>query len=159
MSDGVKEVKKEADVASVATEVKTVVVDDSPFVTDNDTFDVRVRYYKVNKKIMAEEVDEDFDKDNKGIKTLSLTIKYPSQGDAFLINSQSKQSNVESKNLSQINAIADYLQTEVIRLLNLVRKWDAKETLSNESVLSLHPKVVKAILGKVRDEIGTDGIV
>ena len=133
--------------------------DNSPFVSEDDVFEVKVRYYKNGRRVFVEEVDEDFKEFDPNIQTISIVIKYPSQGDTIDINAQSKRYATESSTNNQINAVSDYLQMEVVRFLHLARKWDIEKDLNNGNVLSLNPKIVKGILAKIRNEIGTDGII
>ena len=60
-------------------EIKKVEVGDSPFVTDEDVFDIAIEYYKEDKKIMAEGSDK-FD-DKKAKSRIVFTMRYPSQAD------------------------------------------------------------------------------
>jgi len=126
------------------------------FVTELNTFNVSVKYYTVNGKLFVEGVDEEFDKDAL-CGSLSVTFKYPSQGDMSKIAVNLSNVKSISGNLENID-IRDFLNIEFARLLCLIRKWDSKKTLSNENILSLHPKIVKGILSKMREEIGMDGI-
>jgi len=55
--------------------------------------------------------------------------------------------------------IRDFLQLEFIRCLVLMREWDLKDPLNNSNIMKLHPKIVKAICQKIREEIDMDGII
>ena len=158
MSDGVKDgnVGSRA-ISDKVIEKPLVNAIASPFVTDDDLFMVSARFFKENKKFIVEGVDDGFDALKGCVQVLTLTVKYPSQGDASLINGQVRRMNDNIKS-EDIN-VTDYMQIELIRLLTLVRKWDIKEDLNNENILKLSPKVIKVLLEKIRTEIGFDGII
>lgn len=157
-----EEVKKEevkgGQIEQIKLEKEVIKVEETgPFVTENDTFDVVTKYYKIDKKIIVEDVDDDFDTKNTNIKTLICTFKYPSQADSSIIGLQSRQIN-NSVGKSEFG-ITDYIQLELYRLLTLIRKWNLKDELNNASVMNLNPKIIKAITSKIRIEIGTEGII
>jgi hypothetical protein len=154
MSD---EIKTNNSSATITNQITQDVLNGSPFVADDDTFDISVRFYRDKKKFVVEGGDENFKADTSGIKTLSLTIKYPSQGDTSLIAAQARLMNekIKPENIS----VSDFLQVEVIRFLTLVRKWNCDKPLNNENLMNLSPKIMKVILEKIRVEVGIDGII
>jgi hypothetical protein len=119
---------------------------------------VSVRYYVEGKKIFVEDSDELFDTTRADIQELVCSIKYPSQGDVSLIMAQANQVKNRLGSVTNELDLRDFIQLEFIRLMVLVRKWNLKEKLNNENVLMLHPKIVKALVAKVRNEIEMDGI-
>jgi len=128
---------------------------DDIFVTEKDTFDVAVKYYKDGKNILVEGVDDNFSKDKKA-KQFTMTIKYPSQADVAMIYRQGvtlKASSAENVD------IRDILGLEVARLLCLMRKWTISDKLELTTVMNMHPKIIKAIISKVREILGMDGII
>jgi len=154
MSDGIKTNNSSA---TITNQIASPVLNDGPFVADDDTFDISVRFYRDNKKFVVEGIDEDFKKDASNIKELTLTMKYPSQGDTSLITAQARQMNEKIK-VENLN-VSDFLQVEVIRFLTQVRKWNRPEPLDNENLMNLSPKIIRVILEKIRIEIGIDGII
>jgi len=126
------------------------------FVGDGDVFDISIKYYKDGKKLKVED-EEDFNASEDGVQELVCTLKYPSQGDSSLIASQSAQVR-RTAGVTEELSLRDFIQLEFIRFAVLVRKWNLDETLDNNTIMKLHPKVVKSALGKVREEIEMDGI-
>jgi len=123
------------------------------FVTENDTFDVVVRYYKEGSNVFVENVDDNFDKTKK-IKEFTVTFKYPNQSDVAQISSSFPKIGAAG----EIDA-RDFMRMEFTRLLCLIRKWSLKKPLENSSVLSVHPKIIKGMVSQIREKIGTDGII
>lgn len=124
---------------------------DDIFITEDDKFNVSVSFYKKDKKLIVETIDDDFSLDHKSIK-IDLTFKYPSQGDVSTINHISMQSKVENMD------VRDFARLELSRMLCLVRGWNIPKPCNNENVIALSPTIVKAILNKIREVIGTEGM-
>jgi hypothetical protein len=101
-------------------------------------------------------VDDSFDITRKS-ENFTVTVKYPSRGDVELIYSSSGKS-VDPTNPQEIS-IPDFLRLELSRLLILIRKWSAGPDLTAEKIYQLNPKIVKAIILKIRAEIGMEGII
>ena len=124
----------------------------SIFVSEDDVFDVSVGCYKEEGRLFVEDLDDDFDA-KKDKETLTLTLRYPSQAD------------VEQINMSNtVNAIEEFdaralAHLEFTRLLVLAKEWSLKEELNNSNILKLHPRVVKALIIKIREKIAFDGIL
>lgn len=127
------------------------------FVSDDDLFNVSVKYYRDYKKLKIED-EEDFNPTHEDIQELTCTLKYPSQGDTSLIAAQSSQVKKSGGGATEELSLRDFIQLEFIRFAVLVREWNLDETLNNNNIMKLHPKVVKAVLNKVREEIDMDGI-
>ena len=142
------EIKKEV------VEKEVVEQDSAIFVDDTDMFDVTVRYDECEKEILVEGIDDDF-KNSDAVKSLTITLKTPSQGDCESISKAA--SNVGAVK-SELDGRA-ILSLEFFRLLILARKWSSKRTLSNENIMKLKPKIVRAIILLVREKIGLDGII
>ena len=153
MAEVKDEVKSE--VNNVVKEVDTPAVT-SVFVTEDDKFDVTVEFYKDNGKTIVRGVDDSFDIARK-CESFTVTVKYPSQGDVELIYSASGKS-VDPTNPQEIS-VPDFLRLELSRLLILIRKWSAGTELTSEKIYQLNPKIVKAIILKIRTEIGMEGII
>lgn len=143
------------DIKGVVAEVKSVV-EDSPFIADDDLFEIVVEYYKDNKKIVVKDVAETFD-ENRPRSTITFKIKYPSQADCETMFVKGR----EGGNFMQDGEInlRSFYYMETMRLLSLVRSWSDPRELNNKSVLDLQPDIIKAVLSKIRDEIGTTGII
>ena len=131
-------------------------VENSIFVTENDTFDVVVELYKDNGKVFVKDVDSNFDITRKA-EELKVTIKYPSQGDVELIYAATNKI-VDPSNPQEVS-VPDFLRLELSRLLVLIRKWSVSTELTTEKVYQLNPKIVKSIVMKMRTELGMDGII
>ena len=125
----------------------------SIFVTENDTFDVKVKFYREGARLFVDEVDEEFDK-SKTCEEINVKFKYASQGDSDLIVTQA---NLNGK-VDEID-VREFTRLGLIRLMILSRDWDIDEKLNNESIMKLHPKIVKALLNGIVEEIGMDGII
>jgi hypothetical protein len=125
------------------------------FITEDNTFDVTVKYYKENNNVFVEGVDDAFDITKKS-KQFTVTIKYPSQSDVSIIYKQS--SALKSGALEDID-IRDILGLEFSRFLCLMRKWTLSDKLDLSTIMKLNPKIVKSIVMQVRVILGMDGII
>jgi hypothetical protein len=142
---------------NVGSDVKEVVVEKKDysdiFVTENDTFDVTIKYYKKDGKIYTDSgTDEQFSFDEK-CKDLTVTLKYPDQADSVIISS----SIPSAKNLDKIE-IGDFLSLELSRLIVLIRKWSIDKKITKETILGINPKIVKGLLFRIRETLGTEGL-
>lgn len=138
--------------------VKQEKVDDDfsdIFITEKDVFDISVEYYKKDENLYVEGIDENFDKNSK-TKKLSITFKYPNQGDIGLINIQSHNT---KSSMDGDMSVRDFLALEFHRFNVLIRKWSLNKEINNSNVLSVHPKIIKSFLSKIREKIGMDGII
>jgi hypothetical protein len=125
------------------------------FVTEKDIFDIFVEYYKKDGNLYVEGVDENFDKTFK-TKKLSMTFKYPNQGDIGLINIQAHNT---KSSMGGDMSVRDFLALEFHRFNVLIRKWSLNKEINNSNVLSVHPKIIKSFLSQIREKIGMDGII
>ena len=141
ISEALKEIEKE----------KEEYTYDDIFVTEKDTFDVEIKYYKIAKELMVESVDESFDKTREDMHSFKVKLKYPSQRDQEIIMSSSF-----AKTLTNMN-VMEFIQLELVRINTLIRSWTIKKELS--AIVEMDPKIIKAICIKVRDELGMRGIV
>jgi len=151
------EVKEEKEVKDQPEKDKEKVIKEiiSPFVTEDDLFNVTVQYYRDGKKMVVQNVDDDFNK-TKDCAFIELKIKYPSQGDCDIIAEQGKvNSDIV---LDQLN-IREFMKLEFVRFLCLVRKWSLDLELNNTNIMTLHPSIIRAILYDVREELAMDGIL
>jgi len=103
---------------------------------------------------MVEGIDDDFVV-SKGDKSFTMTLKYPSQADVSRI----AQEGIKLKITSEEMDLRDIMGLEFSRILCLMRKWSLKEKLNIETIMKLHPKIVKAVLLQVRIKLGMDGII
>jgi hypothetical protein len=121
------------------------------FITEDDTFDVKVRWYKIGSDVFVENSESTFDTSFNNISEFTVTFKYPSQGDyEMIMNSPSYRSPDEMK-------ITDIIQMELTRVVTLVRGWSLKANLSR--MVELDPMIVKCLLQSLRDKIGMKGIL
>ena len=125
---------------------------DDIFITEKNTFAIKILYYKNGDGLVVEGVDDSFLKD-KPYKEIGITLKYPNQGDMTrIINNPLKD------NKSTEMDIRDFAMLEFSRFICLVRSWTIKKPLNNESIMTLHPSIVKGIIVKIREILGNDGI-
>ena len=138
----------------VNEEVKEVAFDEACiFINESAKFDVIVRFNNTKDKgLVVEGVDDSFEED--GCESFSLSFKVPSQGDVELISRTSKLS-ISNDDIS----LQDFALTEFARVMVLIRGWSLKKKVNQENLLSLHPRIARAIAAKVREEIGMDGII
>ena len=142
-------IEKDMDVEKVISFKKDV--NDAIFITENDTFDVKVRWQNLGNKIYVEDGDVEFDEEYGNINEFTVTFKYPSQGDSEIImNSGTYHNQNEIK-------LTDVIRLELARLVTLVRRWSLKQDLSR--MVDLDPNIIKAILTGVRNEIGMKSIL
>lgn len=134
-------------------EKKVGAKDSMIFVTEKDTFDIDIECYKDEDKMFVKGEDEEYD-ESKTVETITMTFKYPNQGDGVLIN-RGSQLDTRGEGID----VNDFLQLEFNRMSVLIRKWTLGEPVDNEHVLNLHPKVVKGILAQLRDKIELDGLM
>jgi len=128
------------------------------FITESDTFDIEVSYYKDGDEMLVSDVDDRFDSKRDDLNSFVITLKYPDQGDYSAISAQAQVGQVNSNGLENLD-IRDYLTLEFARVLCLMRKWTIDVDLSHSRMVKLHPKIVKSIINQVRNKIGTDGII
>ena len=126
----------------------------SPFITNEDTFDVSVNYYRDGKKVIVEDT-EGFDS-KKQQSVITFEIRYPSQADCETIMRNCKDIYVENGEKLDVRT---FLKVELIRFLTLVKSWNLSQAMNNENVMNLHPDLIRSTLGKIRTEIGTNGII
>ena len=124
------------------------------FITENDKFTISLEYYNNGENIVVEGND-DFDK-TKMAKKINVTFKKPSQGDITAISNSPIRNSV--KNIENLS-INDFLLLEIARFLCLIRSWSLPKKISQDTIMSINPKIIKGILAKVREIIGTEGII
>ena len=158
------EVKEEVKIEvkeEVKTEVKEEVVKKEEndfsdiFITENDVFDVSVKYYKKDGKIYTDAgTDSDFDI-SIPTKEIIVTVKHPNQSDCNTISASIPPSHRDIEKMD----IRDFLEAELIRFIVLMRKWNVGKKIDRDAILKLNPKLLKALFFKVREVIGMEGII
>jgi hypothetical protein len=145
------EVKEE--VREVKAEEKEDNDSDSDiFVTENDTFDVSLKYYKKNGQIYTDSgADVDFSPIERS-KEIRLTLKYPDQSDCNVISAATVKQDIEKLSMRDLMAI------ELTRIIVLMRKWSLNKELNRDNFMSLNAKIVKGLIVKIRENIGMEGI-
>jgi hypothetical protein len=129
---------------------------DDIFVTEKDSFSISIEYYKdENSNLIVSGVDDSFDITRQS-KKITVTLKRPSQGDVSAISNSPIRSNI--KNIDSMS-ISEFLLLEISRFIVLMRSWSLPNKINNETIMSINPKIIKGILNKIRNEIGTDGII
>ena len=145
--------------ATNATNVDNVIKLDENyediFISEKDTFNVSIEYYKDEENILVEDVDDKFDKTRKA-KKISMTFKYPSQGDVTAISNNPIRSHIKSVENMSLN---EFMLLEIARFMCLIRAWSLPQKINNDTIFSINPKIIKGILNKVRNKIGTEGII
>lgn len=129
--------------------------EDCLFVSEDATFDVTVKYTSVNGKIFVEGVDEKFP--DIGVKSFTVTFKYPNHGDCGIINTMARAKGINGSVVE--GTMRDYQELEAIRMSVLIRSWSLKKDLTDTNVLSLDPKIIHGMLNGVRDRIGVTGLL
>jgi hypothetical protein len=124
------------------------------FITENNKFTISLEYYNNGEDIIVEGND-DFDK-TRTAKKINVTFKKPSQGDITAISNSSIRNSVKNIETLSIN---DFLLLEIARFLCLIRSWSIPKKISQDTIMSINPKIIKGILAKVREIIGTEGII
>ena len=122
------------------------------FVTEEDTFDISLKYYKKDGQIYT---DSGADPDYSALepsKEILLTLKYPDHSDYALISSSVNKQDVDKMD------IRDLLSMELMRIIVLMRKWSVNKELNRDNIMSLNSKIVKGLIVKVREKIGMEGI-
>lgn len=123
------------------------------FISEKDTFDVKIEFYRdENNKLVVQTTDDDgYDPVNKTVRSFTATFKYPSQSDLEAIMNSKVYKSPEKLEVS------DIITLELIRIAILIRKWSLNQKINR--ITELDPKIVKGLVNKVRDVIGMDGIV
>lgn len=120
------------------------------FIKESDTFDIKIRWYKINNMVFTDDSDE-FEDKLDGINEFTVTFKYPSQGDYEII-----MGSVSYKSLDEMK-LPDLIKMELTRLVTLIRKWSLKQDINR--MAQLDPVIIKSMLNKVREELGMRGIL
>lgn len=146
-------------------EVNIVQVNDLSclFIGEADTFEIQVYWYKDSSGIVVEGIDKSYSKDNKEaeIKKVNVTLKYPSHGDItkiFSYASKTLEKNISSLAIESMG-LREFLQLEFARFVCLVRGWSLGVPVNNENISKINPKIVKAILSKIREKIENEGLI
>ena len=137
--------------APVETKQDKPDVNEDIFIGEDDTFDIKVRWYKFDGKVMVAREDDEFDEKYEQVNEFTVTFKYPSQGDYEIIIGSSAYRSPEDMTVTNI------VQLELARMVTLVRKWSLKQDISR--MIELDPNIVKSILRSIREEIGMKGIL
>jgi hypothetical protein len=128
---------------------------DDIFVTEKDSFSVSIEYYKDGNNIFVEGLDDNFDITRQS-KKITATFKKPSQGDVTTIANSPIRNSIKNIESMSIN---EFLLLEISRLMILIRSWTLPNKINNETIMSINPKIIKGLLNKIRNEIGTEGII
>lgn len=151
MADKVEEANAVSTVVESNVASDTLSDNEDIFVTENDTFTVTIRYYKVGSKIKVEKVADDFDDKHTEIKSFTMTFKYPSHGDyEGIMNSSTYKSPDQMK-------VSDVIQMELSRMVTLFRSWSLNQDITR--MIEMDPDILKAACSLIRDEIGLKGIL
>jgi hypothetical protein len=119
------------------------------FITEENTFDVVVKYHKDGNKLLVEKIDDNYNEENSS--SITVTFKYPSQGDVTAIASHPLRDSV--KGLDNTLDITGFYLLESARMLCLIRKWSIDKPIDHKSIMELNPKIVKAIISGIREAI------
>lgn len=144
------ETKPEVTQLNILPKVEDKDENEEIFVSEKDLFDCEIKYYKENGVFVVEGVDDNFVL-NKADKTLSFSCKYPSITDLTTIMNA-----ISGKDVSHFKT-SDYVLLELARLSLLLRKWSLKQDINR--IHDINPKFVKAMIVKVQEKIGMQGLV
>ena len=131
--------------------------DFSIFITDSDTFDIDIQCYKDGNELKVKGIDGDYD-DTRKSKKISIKFKRPSQGDLTLINTQAGKWS-SSPIMESDDTYRNLMSLEFARMIVLIREWTLPDPLTVDVLVTLDPKIVKAIVYEVREKISMDGII
>ena len=125
------------------------------FITEKDTFDVTLKYYKKDNKIYTDSgTDTDFSPEEPS-KSITITLKYPDQSDCVTIASATPKMNGDIEKID----IRDFLSMELTRIIILIRGWSINKKLDSRAIMGLNTKIIKGLLVKTREKIGMEGIL
>lgn len=147
-------VMQTVDIANGGIEKKEVMSD--IFIGENDVFTVQIRYHKNDVKngdLLVEGIDEDFSLENRNLKVVDFTFKYPSYNDSQTIY---RSSNVGV--LGEQLQYSDLIALQDCRIIVLFKSWSANEKFG-ETFKDLNCKIVKALRAKMSEELGMNGIL
>jgi hypothetical protein len=123
------------------------------FITEDDTFNISIKYYNKDGKLFVKKIDEDFDDSISSSGEINIILKYPSQGDCMSIERSMGTIDNASDNLKT------FLRMEYTRFIILARKWNLPEKMEEAQIVKLHPKIIKGIFQAVREKIDLDGLL
>ena len=131
-------------VAVPASKVESM---DDIFVTEQNTFECEVEFYRDNDNIIVKNVDDNFDATHAGIRKITFSCKYPSQGDyEMMLNSPTY------RNMQNSFRPIDMVALELTRLTILIRSWSLPQEFSR--MVELDPKIVRGMTFAVSNKIG-----
>ena len=125
-------------------------VNDDIFVTESNTFEVSIRYYKKGKDLVVESVDDEF-VENSDTKTIKITFKYPSYSDSQSIHALS-----DIKMSSELS-INNLITLQDSRIITLFRSWTLDGKI--DKIKNMNTKIMKAVRSAIIMEIGMEGIL
>ena len=128
-------------------DAKTDTMDDI-FITEQNTFDCVVEFYRDNEKLLVKNLDEGFDVNHTGIRKIAFTCKHPSQGDyEMMLNSPTY------KNMQNAFRPIDMIALELTRLSLLIRSWSLNQDFSR--MVELDPQIIRGMTVAISNHIGT----
>lgn len=156
-----EEVKQDAiKILEQAEEVKAEEVKESTkavkeensdlFITEKDTFDSEVEFYNSNGTIFVKGIDPEYDI-TKQSRKMTFTCKYPSMSDLATITNI-----MANKQITEFKA-TDFMLLEFSRLSVLIRRWSLPQDMSRMG--EINPKIIKAMLAKIQEKIGLQGLL
>ena len=123
---------------------------DDLFITEDDTFDITIKWYKKDGDLCVKDITDEYDNDFEEINEFTVTFKYPNQGDYEAISKSGENKSPEDLK------IADIVGLELARLVVLIRSWSLEQEMSK--LVLLDPDIVKGMIKAVQDELGMIGI-
>jgi hypothetical protein len=130
-------------------EVKTKQDNSDIFVTEDNTFDVEIKYYVTDSLPHIEGFSDEFD-DEIETKDFTVTFKFPSQRDSEIIMATKSIENAETA------TYLDFIEIENVRMMTLIRGWSLDRPLKDLS--TVHPDIIKAIKAKISEKILGSGL-
>lgn len=137
-------------------EIKEEIKDSfSIFVEEKDTFDVTVEYYNHGSQYFVKGIDSGYD-DKQPCQKLIVTLSYPSMATFSTVARSEAASKI---GIGDEFSYQSLMGLQMVRLFSLVRSWNYQEPCSNDLIMKLRPKVIKAILDGITVEIAMEGII
>lgn len=154
-SDVVQEIKSKVELPEVKV-IKNEIKDKfSIFVEQEDTFDAVVEYYNTGAQYLVKGVDENFDI-KQDVQKLTVTLRYPSLETFTIVSNSDAASKLSTSGEFSYQTL---MGLQMVRMFHLIKSWSLKGPCTNEAIMKLRPKIVKAILEGISKEIGMEGII
>ena len=123
---------------------------DDIFISEKDTFSITVKYYKKDKDLIVQGVDDEFDISTP-CKSFDVTFKYPSYSDSQSISA------IAGVKMKNDLSITDLMALQDARIITIFRSWTISGGI--DKIKEMNTKIVKAIRNILIEQIGMEGIL